>query len=85
MSDQSRKSPKQEIFERTANRVKQYIEQETAIERMLRWYPHLPKQGKEEDRKSVLHKVQELEKVFWPDFSIYYEYSIIYIESYRSE
>jgi hypothetical protein len=64
MSDQPRKPPKQEIFETTANRVKQYIEQEKAVERMLRRFPHLPNQEKEENRRAVLQKVQELEGFF---------------------
>jgi hypothetical protein len=64
MSEQPRKSPKQEILETTANRVKQYVEQEKAVERMLTRFPHLPDQEKEENRKAVLQKVQELEGFF---------------------
>jgi hypothetical protein len=62
MSSQLGKSPKQEIFETTANRVKQYIEQEKVIERTLRLYPQIPNQEKEENRQSVLQKVQGLER-----------------------
>jgi hypothetical protein len=64
MSDQPIKSPKQQILETTANRVKQYIEQEKTVEVMLRLYPQHPNQEKEENRKSVLQKVQELEGFF---------------------
>jgi hypothetical protein len=64
MSDQPSKSPKQEIFETTANRVKQYIEQEETVEVMLKLYPQRPNQEKEENRKYVLQQTQELERFF---------------------
>jgi hypothetical protein len=64
MSDQSSKSPKQVVFETTADRVKQLIEQEKEIERIRRLHPNWPNQEREENRKSVLQKVQELEGLF---------------------
>jgi hypothetical protein len=53
MNNQPSKSPKQEIFETTANRVKQYIEQEKAVERILRLHPQLPNQEKEENSANL--------------------------------
>jgi hypothetical protein len=64
MSDQPSKSPKQVVFETTADRVKQLIEQEKEMERMRRLHPNWPNQEREENRKSVLQKVQELEGFF---------------------
>jgi hypothetical protein len=57
MSDQPSKSPKQVVFETTADRVKQLIEQEKQMERMRRLHPNWPNQEREENRKSVLQKV----------------------------
>jgi hypothetical protein len=64
MSDQPSKSPKQEIFKTTADRVKQLIEQEKEIERIHRLHPNWPNQEREENRKSVLQQTQELEGFF---------------------
>ena len=64
MSNQPSKSPKQVVFETTADRVKQLIEQEKEIQRILRLHPQWPNQEKEENRKSVLQKAQELEEFF---------------------
>lgn len=64
MSNQPSKSPKQVVFETTTDRVKQFIEQEKEIERILRLHPNWPNQEREENRKSVLQKVQELEGLF---------------------
>jgi hypothetical protein len=44
--------------------VKQYIEQEKAVEKTLRWVPNLPNQEKEDNGRSVLQKVQKLEGFF---------------------
>jgi hypothetical protein len=64
MSDQPSKSPKQVVFETTADRVKQLLEQEKEMERIRKLHPNWPNQEREENRKSVLQKIQELEGFF---------------------
>jgi hypothetical protein len=51
MSDQPSKSPKQVVFEITADRVKQLIEQEKQMEKIRRLHPNWPNQEREENRK----------------------------------
>jgi hypothetical protein len=64
MSDQPSKSPKQVVFETTADRVKQLIEQEKEMERIVRLHPNWPNQEREENRKSVSQKAQEVAGLF---------------------
>jgi hypothetical protein len=44
------------VFKTTADRVKQLIEQEKEIERILRLHPNWPNQEREDNRKSVSQK-----------------------------
>jgi hypothetical protein len=64
MSDQPLSLSKQKILENTADRIRGIISQEMRVEEILRLFPDYPKQEKEEDRKTVLHHVPELESFF---------------------